>query len=263
VFFQAGAHGPRAGLVVDAGVKAQFLHHPLALGGTTGDADHAAAFDLGHLAHGLAHCTGRARHHHGLTGLGHAHIHQAEVAGHAGHAQHVEPLGQCAGPQINFGQTTALDLIGGYGDVLLHAEATTHIVAHGKCRILGGYHLANATGAHDFTDADGRDVALSFVHPAAHGWVQRKCQGLEGDATLCRLADGFGGVAPVAGFGQANGAGSKTNLVIDEVGDGHEGNSVMERWDAAGKRTAWEAHGSAPACAPALPRRQTPHGARA
>ena len=35
------------------------------------------------------------------------------------------------------------------------------------------------------------------------------------------------------------------------------------RWDAAGKRTAWEAHGSAPGCALALPRRQTPHGARA
>jgi hypothetical protein len=44
--------GPRgvAGLVVDAGVEAQLLDHPVALGLAAGNADHAAAQELGDLA---------------------------------------------------------------------------------------------------------------------------------------------------------------------------------------------------------------------
>ena len=60
--------------------------------GTAGNADDAAALDLGDLADGLAHRTGGTGDDHGFAGLGLADIHQAEVAGHAGHAQHVEPL---------------------------------------------------------------------------------------------------------------------------------------------------------------------------
>jgi hypothetical protein len=219
MLFQARAHRARAGLVVDAGVKAQFLDHPFALGGTASDADHAAALDLGHLAHGLAHGTGGAGHHHGLAGLGHAHIHQAEVTGHAGHAQHVEPLGQRACAQVDLEHAVALDLVGCEGDVLLHAEASTHIVAHGELVVPGGNDLADTTGAHDFTNADRGDVAFAFVHPAAHGGVQGQGQGLEHDAALCGFRHGFGGVAPVGGFGHAHRPCGKADLVIDEVGE--------------------------------------------
>ena len=58
--FEALAHGAGAGLVVDAGVKAQFLNHPVALGLAPGDAHHAATPNFGHLPHRLAHGTGCA-----------------------------------------------------------------------------------------------------------------------------------------------------------------------------------------------------------
>jgi hypothetical protein len=224
---QASAHSTRPGFVVDAGIKAQLLDHPLALGGTAGNADHAAALELGDLAHGLADGTGRTRHHDRFAGLGHAHVHQAEVAGHAGHAQHVEPLRQRAGAQVDLGQAVAFDLVGGNGDVFLHAKGGAHVVTDCELVVFGGNDLAHPTCAHDFANAHWWDVALAFVHPAAHGGVQRQGQGLERDAALSRFGNRLGGVAPVGGFGQAHRSGGKANLVVDEVGKGHGNYSAV------------------------------------
>jgi hypothetical protein len=85
------------------------------LAGAAGDAHHAAALELGQLAHRLAHGAGGARDHHGLAGLRLAHVQQAEVGRHAGHAQHVEPLRERAQAQVDARQAAAAHLVGRHG----------------------------------------------------------------------------------------------------------------------------------------------------
>ena len=231
VFLQAVAHGRRAGLVVDTGVKAQLVHHPVTLGLAARNTHHAAALDLGQLAHRLAHGTGRTRHHHGFTRLGLAHIHQAKVAGHAGHTQHVEPLGGSAHTQVDLDQAVARDLLLRHQDVLLHTQRAVHMVTHGKSRVLRGNHLAHTTGPHHFVDAHGRDVTLAFVHPAAHGRVERQRQGFDQHTTVGRLSHRLGGEGKVGAGGNTLWAAGQANLVVDESG-GHGGVSCWGHGDA-------------------------------
>ena len=83
--------GEVAGLVVDAGVEAELLRHVAALVGAAGDADGAAALDLGDLADDRADRAGGRRDHHRLAGLGLADLEQAEIGGPAGHAEPADP----------------------------------------------------------------------------------------------------------------------------------------------------------------------------
>ncbi len=62
--------GVLGGLVVHAGVEAEFLDHVVALLLAAGHADHAAAGQLGQLAHHAAHRAGRGADHDGLAAFG-------------------------------------------------------------------------------------------------------------------------------------------------------------------------------------------------
>jgi hypothetical protein len=72
-------------------------------------------------------------------------------------------------------------------------------------------------------------TANTFVNPAAHGGVQGQREGFEYDAALRGFGHRLGGMAPVGGFGHAHGARCQTNLVIDEVGEGHGEDSKISR----------------------------------
>ena len=218
MFFQAFAHCTGAGFVVDAGIKAQLVYYPVALGFSTRNAHHAATFDLGHLAHGLPHRTGRAGHYQGFTGLGLAHVHQTEVAGHTRHAQHVEPLRQAAHAQINFHQARAFELGSPQTQILLHAKARDHGIAHREMRTLGRNHPAHTTGTHHFANGHRRDVAAPLIHPAAHRRVQRQGQRLQHHAAVFRLCHRFGGGAPVVPRRQTHRARGQAELVVGEGG---------------------------------------------
>src|SRR6185437_5684836 len=80
-------------LVVDAGVEPQLVLHVGAFPGAAGDPNGAAAGDSGELADDLAHRARGRRHHHRLARPGLAHLEQAEVGGHAGHAEHAVGVG--------------------------------------------------------------------------------------------------------------------------------------------------------------------------
>ena len=152
---------------------------PVALGFAAGDTYNPAALQLGDLTDRLADSAGSTRHHNGFTGFWQADLHQAKKARHAGHAQHVEPGRQAqvtAEMRVNLEHAAALDLLLRNQAVLLHIEPCIDIVADRKVRILRGNHLANATGTHHGANLNRRDIAFAFVHPAAHGRVQRKVQ---------------------------------------------------------------------------------------
>jgi hypothetical protein len=77
VLLEAVAHV--AGLVVDAGIEAELVDHPVALGLPAGDADRPAAADLGHLADRLAHRAGGTGDDHRVARLRLPDVEQAEV----------------------------------------------------------------------------------------------------------------------------------------------------------------------------------------
>ena len=221
VGLEALAHRAGAGLVVDAGIKAEFFHHPVALGLAAGDAHHTAAPDLGHLAHRLANRPGRAGYHQGFASFGLADIHQAEIAGHARHAQHIEPLAQGAQTEVDFDQAGALEVGWRQAQVLLHAKAGTHPITHCKAGVLRRDHAAHTAGAHHLAQGHWRDVALSLVHPAAHGRVERQRQRLEQHATGNWPDNRLSGGLPVGSGGQSHGAAGQTDLVVAQVFEGH------------------------------------------
>ena len=77
-------------VVVDAIVEAQFVDHVAALVGAPGNADDAAALELGDLPDDRADGAAGGADHHRFTGLGLADVEQAHIRGEAGHAEHAE-----------------------------------------------------------------------------------------------------------------------------------------------------------------------------
>src|SRR6185312_12057483 len=59
-------------------------------------------------------------------------------------------------------------------------------------------------GAHDLADADRRDVALAFVHPAAHCRIEREQERLDEDAAGLGRCDRLGREGPVGARRQAD-----------------------------------------------------------
>ena len=82
------------GLVIDGGIEAQVLDDVVAFLGSAGDADGAAALDLGDLAGDGADGAGGARKDDGLARLGLTDIQQAEVGRQSGHAEGTQVDGQ-------------------------------------------------------------------------------------------------------------------------------------------------------------------------
>ena len=144
VFFKASLDF--AGLVIDAGVETQLVNHPVALGAPAGNADEAAAFYFGNLANSLADRTRRSRDDDGFAGLRLAHVQQAEVAGHAGHAEHIEPGCQYQ-LRADLEDAAAPDVLLRNQTIFLDIEAGIEKISDGKRRIPRRDYLTDAAGA--------------------------------------------------------------------------------------------------------------------
>ncbi|HRH79304.1 MAG TPA: ATP-grasp domain-containing protein, partial [Cellvibrionaceae bacterium] len=108
------------------------------------------------------------------------------------------------------------------------------LISYGKNReagVAGGDHAADATGPHHLADAHRRDVALAFVHPAAHGGVERERQHFDDEAAVAGVGHCFLGVLPAFGAEQAVRARGQAHLVVDDVGEGggHGALSAVQR----------------------------------
>src|SRR6185436_17776181 len=83
-----------AGLVIEAIVEAELVLHIGALFRTAGDAERAAAPQLGELAHHAADRSGSRRHQRRFARLRLAQLLQAEIRGQARHAEHAEVIAE-------------------------------------------------------------------------------------------------------------------------------------------------------------------------
>ena len=158
------------------------------------------------------------------------------------HAEHVEPLREAACAKVDLHQSVGLHLGLRQVQVFLDAKACVDMVTHRKIFILGRDDLAHAACPHDLANAQRRDAALAFVHPAAHGGVQRQGQRFQQHAAFSRLGHRLGGGAPVGAGGHADGTRGKADLVVDEAGDGGCGHEYLLNTgggtDAPGQTTA-------------------------
>ena len=113
--------------VVDRRVEAELLDEIAALVGPAGDADGAAAFDLGDLADGGADRPGGGRNDDGFARLGLADDGEPGVGGHARHAEHAQRGRERRALGIELAQAGAV------GErVFLPAGVREHDVAHGE-----------------------------------------------------------------------------------------------------------------------------------
>ena len=156
--------------VVDAGIKAQFIHHVVAFVFATGNAHHAAATGLGQCAVSTAHCAAGRAHCHRLARLGVDDFDQAIPSGHAGHAHSAQIVRQRHMGGVDFAQCT--DHIGIHHAVLLPAAHAHHLVTGLEFGVAAVHHLAHGAANHDFAQRLGHGVALALVHAAAHVGVQ-------------------------------------------------------------------------------------------
>ena len=97
----------------------------------TGDADDAAAFELGDLPGDATDGTGGAGEDDGFAGFRLADVEQGEVGGHAGHAQGREVAGQGGQAWVDLVQA-----LGFAGEVVLYAERAVDVVAGLEVRVL-------------------------------------------------------------------------------------------------------------------------------
>ena len=228
VFLQAILDGAGAGFVIDTGVKAEFIDDEIAFFLAAGNADYTAAEVFGDLADRHADRTGRTRDDHRVARFGLTRLEQAEVTSHAWHAERVEPGRQ--GRHLRVDLEEASRLVGRRTNpVLLHANAAGNMLAHGKLVGLRRHHHAHAAGAHGFANGDRPDVGLAFVHPAAHGRVERQVQRLDNDLAVGDLAHRFGFFFPVAPFRHPHGAGGKAELLVHQSGSRH-GKGSLKVW---------------------------------
>ena len=136
--------------------------------GAAGDADHAAAFDLGDLADDAADRARGARDDDGLAGLRFADQQQAAPGGDARHAADRELR---RGGDILEDLAQALAVAGGDG---LPAEIARDQIADREARVAGLDDLADDFAAHHAADLDGFDIRLGVAHATAHVGVERE-----------------------------------------------------------------------------------------
>jgi hypothetical protein len=155
------------GAVVDGPVDAEVVDQPGALLVGAGDADHAAAQDLGDLDRDGAGGAGRRRHDDRLPRRDLADLGQADVGGEpvgpedAERGLRVGPLRQRGGEHRVVADHRVL-LPAGEGG---HQRALRHL------RAAGADDATDAAAAHDLADLDRRDVALGLREPGAHRGV--------------------------------------------------------------------------------------------
>ncbi|MNO87911.1 hypothetical protein D3C76_793450 [compost metagenome] len=147
--------------------------------------------------------TGGAGDDYSVAGFRRADVEQGEIGGHAGHAQCRQIARQGGQIRVDLVETGRLA-----EKIVLHAEGAVHIVADRKIRVSGGNNLADAQCTHDLAETDRRDIRLAFVHPAAHGRVQRQVFDFHQDLAFGRRAHGLfakGEVCPGDGAHRALG----------------------------------------------------------
>src|SRR5215469_7402016 len=117
-------------LLVDRRIEPEFIDDVAALRGAAGDPDRATTFDLGDLADRCADRAGGGGDNDGVALFGVAHIQQAEIGGHAGHAERIEEGWQRCEPGIDLGKLRAIER-----GVFLHAETAAHVIVCGELRV--------------------------------------------------------------------------------------------------------------------------------
>jgi len=157
-------------LVVDAGVKAQFVDHIVTLVLATRNADHAAASGLGQRAVGAAHRATGGADRHGFARLGRNDLDQAVPGRHARHAHGAQVMRQRHMRRVDLAQ--GAHQVGIDHAVFLPAAHAHNLVADGEFGMARLNHLAHRAADHDFAQGLGNGVAFAFVHAPAHVGVQ-------------------------------------------------------------------------------------------
>ncbi|MNV86464.1 hypothetical protein D3C71_1805020 [compost metagenome] len=123
-----------------------------------------------------------------------------------------------------------MQALGFASEVVLHAKGTAYMVARLVGGVVGGNNLANTQRAHHLAPGHGRDVGLAFVHPAAHGRVQRQVQVAHQHLAFAGLFGGHGLEAEVV---TAHGADRAFGEQEAAVGVGHGGSFGQWRREAS------------------------------
>src|SRR5260370_2356137 len=104
--------------------------------------------------------------------------------------------------------------------ILLRAEHAGHIIAHDESRVPRRNHPPRASGSHDLSDSNRRYIGSAFVHPAAHGGIERKIQDFDQNLARPRLPHRFFHIIPVAALGQPDWPCRQTELMVGQVHSG-------------------------------------------
>ena len=142
-------------LVVDRSVEAGLVGQPAAFLLPAGDADDAAALDLGDLPGDRAGRARRAGNDDGFACDRPAHVEQAEVGGDAGHPEHAHRQFE----RRSGGQLVELAL-GVHRDIVLPAGEAGHDVADRVVGIVRRHDPARAERANDLADLDRRQIRV-------------------------------------------------------------------------------------------------------
>jgi hypothetical protein len=75
--------------------------------------------------------------------------------------------------------------------------------------------FADGARAHDLAESDRRDVGFSFIHPSAHGRIERQIQDPRKDFAIARLRHWRFGELPIAALRQADRPRRQPDLMVD------------------------------------------------
>ena len=157
-------------LVVDTGVKAQFVRHVGALVRPTGNAHHPAATGLGQRTKRTAHRATGGGDDHRLTRLGVDDLDQAVPGGHPGHTHCTEVMRQRHVGGVHLLQRARHRRI--HHAVLLPAAKTHNLVTHGVFGVLALDHLPHRAALEHLAHGLRGGITLGVVHTTAHVRVQ-------------------------------------------------------------------------------------------
>ena len=201
------ARGP----VIDAGVETELLGDVGDLVVGPGRADHPATANLRDLPDRGPDGAGRRRYEDRVTGNRPPDLEQAEVRGHARHAQNPD--------RCRNGRQRGIDLadLRRRGDrVVLPSEGKSlDDVAFLEGGVLAHLDAPADAAGHDAADRIGGGVRLAGAHPAAHVGVERQPEGAHEHLAVSRLGDRFLFESEVLGGGQAHGTGGEDDPAVD------------------------------------------------
>jgi hypothetical protein len=89
-----------------------------------------------------------------------------------------------------------------------------------------GDDATDGAGSHHLTEADGRDIGPTLVHPAPHRGVERNIENFDQELAIARLGHRLVGQVPVGPLGKADRPGGEPELTVD---GGHDGFSRKRR----------------------------------